>query len=278
MRNCFTNYRISVFIILAYILLLSANSHADSKASDFFKNPDREKDLLEALFKQLNDDKEALEPFTLTGEAGFLLTSGNTDTSMVKVAFESTHELENWSNRYQTQILQRTNRLSDQTVETARFEISAQLDYKLVTQNNRLFAYLEYDDNEFNRLRDQATFVAGWSHVVWNKKNSQFNYSVGPGFSHFRQTRNDITVEEGIVRGTVFYRRQLSENSRYRQSISAEVGEIIKRARAQASLTANVFDKVAMKFSLDVVYNDNVATQDEVFSTQTSISLVYQFF
>ncbi|MFT6269247.1 MAG: putative salt-induced outer membrane protein YdiY [Alphaproteobacteria bacterium] len=282
---------LKLLIIVFCILVLQMPIHAiaytaeSDKASDFFKNLSKEKNLLAALYsknRKKSDKNAKLKPFTLAGEVGVLSTSGNTDTSIVKLAIESNHEMTNWSNRYETQFLSRTNTIRSNTAasetETSRIEVSAQFDYKLVQPNNRLFAYVEYDDNQFNRLRDQATVVIGWSQVAWKEENSEFRYSIGPGYSHLRQTRNNTTIEEMIVRGTLFYNLKFGENARFRQTLSAELGEEIKKVRSQSSITANVFDKLAMKFSINLVLNDNVASQDSILSTQTSISMVYQFF
>jgi putative salt-induced outer membrane protein len=285
-------FLMTAFCILMLQLPSAAIAHAtvSDKASDFFKNLSKEKNLLEALYSKNPDKPEKtikLQPFTLAGEAGVLSASGNTDTSIVKLAIESNHEMTNWSNRYETQFLRQTNTLPNNTealgiettkIVTTRIEMSAQFDYKLVQPNNRLFAYVEYDDNQFNRLRDQATLVLGWSQVAWEKENSEFRYSIGPGYSHLRQTRNNITIEGMIVRGTLYYNLQFGENSRFRQTLSAELGEEISKTKSQSSITAKVFEKLALKFSINLIYNDNVASQDSILSTQTSISMVYQFF
>jgi putative salt-induced outer membrane protein len=263
---------------------------AHKKASEFFKNMSKEKNLIEALYNKHRDKKTNTplrKAFTLAGEAGLLSTSGNTDTSIVKLALESNHEMTNWSNRYELQFLRKTDiiRNKDRSsgtqngqIETTRVEVSAQFDYKLVQPNNRLFGYLEYDDNQFNRLRDQATVVMGWSHVLWKEENSEFRYSIGPGYSHLRQTRDNTTIKEMIVRGTMFYNLKLGKNARFRQTLSVERGEEITKAKSQSSITAKVFEKLAMKLSINLVFNDNVAIQDSSLSTQTSLSMVYQFF
>jgi putative salt-induced outer membrane protein len=274
---------------LVILLLASASwtspSFASDRASDFFKDPSRERDLLKSLFDKYNRPKAEInkdKPFSLAGEAGVLITTGNTETSIIKLAFESNHETESWSNRYEGQFLERTNTLQRDSgnieIDTRRLEVSAQFDYKLLEPNNRLFAYLEYDDNEFNRLREQATLVLGWSQVAWKSKSSEFRYSIGPGYSHFIQGRTDTRIEEMIVRGTLFYNYAFNEGTRFRQTFSAEVGEQIIKSRSQSSITAKIFDKLALKFSVNLIYNDNVSAQDSVLSTQSSISMVYQFF
>lgn len=271
--------------------IVPEQAYAQSKASDFFKNPSRERDLLKSLFDKYNrpSEKEKQEKqkkkknaLTLSGEAGVLITTGNTKTSMIKLAFESSQETTQWSNRYEGQFLERKstfrNNNENGTIDTTRIEISGQFDYKLVEPNNRLFAYLEYDDNEFNRLREQATMVVGWSQVAWTNESSEFRYSIGPGYSHVLQERNNTRIDEMIVRGTLFYNHIFKEGARFRQTLSAELGEQITKASTQSSITAKVFDKLALKFSVNLIYNDNVSLQDSVLSTQSSISMVYQFF
>ena len=151
-------YKLVNFIFVSLLLLQAPSAvHAQSKASDFFRNLSKEKNLLEALYNKnrAKPKKDAkLKPITLSGEAGLLSTSGNTNISITKLALESNHEMTNWSNRYEAQLLQRKNIIgkdeNESQVKTARFGVSAQFDYKLVEPNNRLFAYFEYDDNEFN--------------------------------------------------------------------------------------------------------------------------------
>jgi putative salt-induced outer membrane protein YdiY len=258
---------------------------AQDKASAFFKNLSKEKNLLDALYSKSRKKRHKdakFRPFTLSGEAGLLSTTGNTETSIAKVAVESNHEMTNWSNRYEMQLLRKNTVIKADSgntkIETTRIELSAQLDYKLVEPNNRLFAYIEYDDNEFNFLRDQGTLVLGWSQVGWKEENSEFRYSIGPGYSHFRQTRSNIRVEEMIIRGTLFYNLKFGKNSRFRQTLSAELGEEITKAKLQSSITSKIFERLAMKFSVNIGFNESVDVEDSNLSTQTSISMVYQFF
>jgi len=278
-------FKLFYIVLCLGILQMPAVVWAEDKASDFFRNLSKEKNLLDALYSKnrKNPKKDAkLKPFTMAGEAGLLSTTGNTNTSIVKLAIESNHEMTNWSNRYETQFLQKNNSIRKDTgkveIETTRFEVSAQMDYKLVEPNNRLFAYVEYDDNEFNHLRDQATVVFGWSQVMWKEDKSEFRYSIGPGYSHINQERNNRKIDETIVRGTLFYNLKFGDNARFRQTLSAEIGEEITKARSQSSVSAKIFEKLAMKFSVNLIFNDNVAERDSVLSTQTSISMIYQFF
>lgn len=257
---------------------------AQEKASDFFLDPSKEKDLLASLFEQ-NDKQNADEKgFKLGGEAGLLITSGNTDTQMLKMAFDSTHELEKWSNNYNLSFLQQQNRIRtrtpnvSRTTKTERIELNAQLDYKLKNPDHRLFAYFEFDDNQFNSLRDQITAVIGWSQIAWKEQSSSLRYSIGPGYSHFEQEQTQTIIDELIVRGSLFLDYSLSSSSQFKQSISAELGEQVSKASSTSSITAKLFEDLAMKFSVELIFNDSLSDQGDSLSTQTSITMVYQFF
>lgn len=272
-------------ILFTSMLVWLSPCLGQSKASDFFKNPSKEKDLLKSLFESNDKKQRPDQPFSLDGELGVLATTGNTDTSMIKLAIDSSHEMEDWSNRYEAQFLQRNNTFEStevegatETIKTTRVGISAQFDYKLTKDTNRLFGYLEYDDNQFNNLREQITLVTGWSQVMWKEAESEFRYSIGPGYSHFKQESTDVQVESMIVRGTMLYNYTFSKSSRFRQEFAAELGDQIAKVRSQSSFTSKIFKKLAMKLSFNVVLNDSVAEGDKVLSTQTSVSMVYQFF
>lgn len=273
--------RLLIFVI--FYLFLSSLS-AQESVTDFFLDPSKEKDLLAALFESDESQNELDKPFTLDAEAGVLLTSGNTESRLVKLAFDSSHELDKWSNRYEVNILERQNVLEneisgiDENITTNRIEVSAQFDYKLSNPEHRLFGYLEFDDNQFNLLRNQMTVVAGWSQVLWQKEKSSLRYSIGPGYSSIEQERTSTTIDEFIARGSFAFHYAISEHARIYQSLSAELGDKTSTVRGQLSLTAKVFDKLAMKLGVEISFNDGIAEQENAYSTQTSISMVYHFF
>lgn len=272
-------------IFLLGLLAWQLPCFGQSKASDFFKDPSKEKDLLASLFKTNDRKQNPNRPFALDGEVGLLITTGNSDTSMIKLALDSSQELEDWSNRYEVQLLQRINTIKSSSsesgtdeIETTRILVSGQFDYKLTDETKRLFGYVEFDDNQFNLLREQFTAVTGWSQVMWQNSESQFRYSIGPGYSHFLQERTGTRLSGPITRGTLLYSLKFNKHARFRQEISAEVGNGLSKAQSNTSFTSTIFKKLGMKLSFNVVFNENVAEEDKVLSTQTSVSMVYQFF
>lgn len=237
-----------------------------------------------------NSDVSAIG-MTLDGEFGFLYASGNTNTSTFKAALTSDHELENWSNRYLSELLYKQNKSngegSSSVVTAQRFLASAQLDYKLSNAANRLFVYAEYEDDRFSGFRYQTSFATGWSSVAWKDESSQFRYSIGPGYSHSQLERYDDannalheTFNEMIIRGSFDYRLNVSSTTKFRQQFSTEAGEQNRRTRSETSLSTNLVQSLGMKLSFVMLYNDALSDTNKgnELSTETTISLVYQFF
>jgi putative salt-induced outer membrane protein YdiY len=278
-------------MLMLALLVASASSFAENKidtqekASDFFKNPSASRNLIKLLNTTVSDDwsdtDEQGPSFDLDGEFGALVTTGNTSTRMLKLALDSKQELQSWSNQYFLQVLRRKTELDDddvQVLETNRIQVSAQFDYKLTHPNNRLFGYAEYDDNQFLRVRDQFTAVVGWSQLAWKKRHTEFRYSIGPGYTRSEQDDTGLKVREAIIRTTADYQYRFKNDARFRQTLSAEMGEVNTRARSKTSVSAKIFERLAMKFSFEMAVDENVSQEVDTFTTQTSISMVYQFF
>lgn len=243
-------------------------------------------DILKKLYLKERQQKQKPEGMNLSGEFGVLSATGNTNTTTFKAALTSEHEMRRWSNRYHTELIYKQNKVDSDTIVTAqRFSTNVQLDYKLPSKNNRLFVYAEYDHDRFNGFRYQSALAAGWSTHAWKNKDSQFRYSVGPGYSYSEReiinaenyTSHDV-FKEMIVRASLDYRLTLSDSANFRQFVSTEAGQETNRSRAETTLTASIIESLAMKLSFVMIYNDGTLQENVDLSTETSVSLVYQFF
>lgn len=247
---------------------------------------DASSDILKKLYLKEKKQRENIQGVTLSGEFGLLAASGNTNTSTFKAALTSEHEMRQWSNSYYSEVVYKQNEVDDETIVTAqRFLMNAQLDYKLPSKNKRLFLYGEYDDNRFNGFRYQTAVAAGWSAHAWKNTESQLRYSVGPGYSYAEREVIDAenhksyeTFNEMIVRASLDYRLSLNDSAKFRQFVSTEAGQETNRSRSETTLTASIIESLAMKLSFVMIYNDSTLQINEDLSTETSVSLVYQFF
>lgn len=236
--------------------------------------------LYHADFSPSTDDK--IPHFSLDGELGALVNTGNTSAASIKAGLNADHETENWSSVYFTEMLYKESAVygEEREISAQRFYTSAQIDYKLHQPGRRLFMYGDYEDDSFSGYDHRASLAAGWSQRVWRDEDSEFRYSIGPGYA-FVDVENEIddSINDGvIVRASAEYKYHWTSGAKLRQFLSTEAGADNTKSRSETSLSANVFGSLAMKLSFILNHETDTAEDVAQLSTETSVALVYQFF
>ena len=222
------------------------------------------------------------KPFTMDGEFGLIVTTGNTETTSATAGITAQQELENWSNDYQIKGLYKEETVIQDGEEVERtsaqkFFASAQGNYKLENPDHRLFAFSSYEDDRFSNFAYQATLAGGWSQKMWETEKTAFEYSVGPGYS-WAETQAGVDNDSFIVRGSAAFKWFISDTAKFTQTASTEVGSENTKSRAESALTATISGSLSMKFSVRLDHNSNVAEGVEKLDTETAVTLVYNFF
>lgn len=218
------------------------------------------------------------KPFSLDGELGFIFTSGNTKTTSANAALNATQELESWSNEYTAKGLYKKDEVNGvETTSAQKLFASAQGNYKLENPNHRLFVFASYEDDRFGAFNYQGTLAGGWNHSVWKDEQSEFDYSIGPGYS-FAETVDGEDADGVVVRGAFNYRYTISENAKFTQKFSTEVGSDNTKSRSESAVTAKLAGGLSMKIALKFDHNSEAAEGRENLDTETSVNLVYTFF
>ena len=226
--------------------------------------------------------QDETKPFTMDGEFGLIVTTGNTETSSMTAGITAQQEFENWSNDYALEGLYKKETVPVDGVEVERtsaqkFFASAQGNYKLENPDHRLFVFSSYEDDRLSNFDYQATIAGGWSQKVWKTDKSAFEYSIGPGYS-FSETQTGEDTSSFIVRGSLAYKWFISDTAKFTQTVSTEVGSENTKSRAESALTATISGSLSMKVSLRLDHNSDVNPGVENLDTETSVTLVYNFF
>ena len=222
------------------------------------------------------------KPFTMDGEFGLIVTTGNTESTSATAGITAQQELENWSNDYQIKGLYKEETVIQDGEEVERtsaqkFFASAQGNYKLENPDHRLFAFSSYEDDRFSNFAYQATLAGGWSQKMWETEKTAFEYSVGPGYS-WAETQAGVDNDSFIVRGSAAFKWFISDTAKFTQTASTEVGSENTKSRAESALTATISGSLSMKVSVRLDHNSNVAEGVEKLDTETAVTLVYNFF
>lgn len=253
-------------------------------ASVSFSTLATDRDLIQTLYHAdfTPDTDDEIPRFTLDGELGVLVNTGNTSAASVKAGINADHETEHWSSLYFAEMLYKESTVDsgEREVTAKRLYGSAQFDYKLNMPGRRLFMYGDYEDDDFNGYEHRASLAAGWSQRLWRDEESEFRYSIGPGYA-FVEPEEETTdsVNDGvIVRASAEYKYHWNSGAKLRQFLSTEAGADNTKSRSETSLSANVFGSLAMKLSFILSHESDTAEDIDPLSTETSVALVYQFF
>jgi len=260
-------------IILASILL-AASFGTDAHASSF-------------MFDDIQDRDPAVEEdsWSASAEFGFLMRSGNTETQSWKTKLDLSRDAGMWRHKgmidYYRQ--ERETDTGDTAIDADRLFISLQSNRMFKSsERSSLFVYTSYEDDALNSFDYQATIAAGYGARYSFHEKLYADFEVGPGMSYNKFATTGETESDAILRMATNVNWTISENSKFTQLISTEIGEDNTRSRAVSSLTANLNSRLAMRLSLTLTHNSTVAMQGdgsfpEKLDTETAVTLVYTF-
>lgn len=221
---------------------------------------------------------DEVKPFSMDGEFGYIATTGNTETTSVKGKLSAHQELTKWSNDYTIEVLYKKDEIDEVEKTTAqKYFLSGQANFKLEDPNHRIFGFASYADDKFSSYNYQATLATGWSQKVWEDKLSQFNYSIGPGYS-FAETSDGEEQNSLIVRAALDYQWKISDTAHFKQLLSTEIGEDNTKSKSETSVSAKISGGLSLKVSLILDHNSDVNDNTDNLDTQTAVTLVYSFF
>ncbi len=235
---------------------------------------------LVAPMAAMAQDDEPVKPFSMDGEFGLIVTTGNTESSTMKAKLSAHQELEMWSNDFSLEGLYKQDEDDDTNKKETTAQniyMAGQANYKLSNPNHRLFLFGSYEDDRFSSYNYQSTLALGWSERLWETKKTKFEYSIGPGYA-FVETDEDEDESSVILRGSMDFHWKISESANFSQLVSTEYGQYNTKSRSETALTAKINGSLAMKLSLTMDHNSNVSSDTEKLDTTTAVTLVYTFF
>ena len=229
--------------------------------------------------------------------AGYLASSGNTDTTAFTFDSEINYDVNKWHNNLIGRaILQSAD--NDATAEA--YKLAYNLKYDL-TERTYLFGLLDYNNNRFSSFDQQMFEVVGVGRrfIVSEKHNLSGEVGIGASQSDFRDCKLDDALAVGAdpdtycgppqpapfgtsenevtYRASGEYTWQISENASFLQRLAVNVGSANTRTESLTELRAGVVGDIALVLSYTIVNNSDVAPGTDKTDTFPAISLEYAF-
>lgn len=217
------------------------------------------------------------------GEAGLVVSSGNTQTETANAKLNLAREDGKWKNAFGLAGLY----ASDDTGTTAqRWEALTQSDYNF-SPKTFWFGATRYEKDEFSGFEYQATVSSGLGRKFINTDRTKFTGSAGLGYKFFetRDAFDEVTGvllqpgdsdSEAVFRGTLDLDHQLTETTSLVDKFILEAGADNTFVQNDVSLQVKMNAVLALAVGYSVRHNTDPPIGFKKTDTLTTVNLVYE--
>lgn len=225
--------------------------------------------LVLAASSALAQDEEGL-----SGQVafGYLATSGNAENENLNLSFGGNFNAERWHHRLNGLAV----RASTSGIDTAEaYGLTWKTSYD-INETDYLFGVVAWNSDEFSGYDQQLREVLGYGRRFIDRERHVLNAEAGAGFRQ-ADLRDGTSEDESILRLATDYRWTISDTSNFSQLLAVESGSDNTYVEAVSSLSANIWDNIALVLSYTIKRNSEVPVNTVKRDTFTAISLEYSF-
>ncbi|MEZ5472251.1 MAG: DUF481 domain-containing protein [Marinicella sp.] len=208
-----------------------------------------------------------------TGQLGFSMTSGNSDTENLTAGLAIKRESEKWVSDLSLDLL----RASTNDVETAeRYTLNTKTGYKF-DENDYGYYGTRWDKDNFSGFDYTISTTVGWGHKFYDNEESKLITEVGLGY---KTEAYDIDRTENngmILAGKMDYMRQITETTKFEDVLVVEAGQDNTFIQNDLGFSFKVSEKFAVKLAHQYRHNTDAPAGRKSTDTLVSANLVYDF-
>jgi putative salt-induced outer membrane protein len=226
----------------------------------------------------------ALADWTGKGEAGLVISTGNTETKSANLKIALANETDAFVNKIGSSALYAWT--DDEGTTAQRWDVYGETHYNF-SPRNFVFAAGRYEDDRFSGFEYQAALSGGVGRKFIDNERTKFVGTVGVGYKFF-ETRDVFDEETGelilpgdsenevIFRGTLDFEHQFTETTSLVDKFIVEAGAENTFLENGLSLQVKMTDVLALAVGYVVRHNTDPPAGFEKTDTLTTINLVYE--
>jgi putative salt-induced outer membrane protein len=222
--------------------------------------------------------------WTGKGEAGLVISSGNTDTKTGNLKLALANEIDKWKHQFGAAALYASSDPDGTTAQ--RWEVSEQTDYNY-SAHDFWFGAGRYEDDRFSGFEYQATVSAGYGRKFVDTDVTKFVGTAGVGYKFFETSDvfdevTGVLIEpgesdsEGVFRGTLDYNHNFTATTSLLDKFVVEAGADNTFLQNDLALQVKMTDVLALAVGYSVRHNTDPQVGFEKTDTLTTINLVYE--
>ncbi len=221
--------------------------------------------------------KEEKSPWTSSAEFGFIRTTGNTVSQTTVGKFDTVYEVEKWRHTGHAEAFgqQADDDDGNSDVSAERYQLSGKSDYKF-NELNYVYGLIDLNKDRFSGFKYDHVVSVGYGHKAIKRDDMELDLEVGPGV-RFYKPDDENNDEEAVLRLAAKYWWKITENSKFTQDVSTEIGESVTSTESITGVQANINKTLALKFTYKVQNKSDVPDGNKKTDTQAGMTLVYNF-
>jgi len=222
-------------------------------------------------------------------EFGLIVNKGNAENTAFKLKGNLYQDFTHWRNHFKFDGLYREDtdaESKEETVSAERYFFSMQGNYKIGEDNQSLFLYGDYEDDEFSGKEYTATFAIGYGARLFEGRKNTVDFDIGPGISVTR-TDDEIELFDGIervqqghlLRLALQWERNISQRTRFNQDVSIErsLSGLNTRVLSETALVTQVLGGIGFKVAYTFRHNSQPEEEKLKRDSEISATLIYSF-
>ncbi len=208
-----------------------------------------------------------------TGQLGFSMTSGNSDTENLSAGLSVKRETERWVSDLSIDLL----RASSDDVDTAeRFTINTKTGYKF-DDNDYAYYGTRYDNDNFSGFDYTITTTVGWGHKFHDDEKSRLITELGLGYKTEALDVDRSENNGAVLTGKMDYMRQITETTKFEDVLLVEASDDNTFIQNDLGFSFKVSEKFAVKLAHQYRHNTDAPAGRDSTDTLVSANLVYDF-
>lgn len=237
------------------------------------------------------EEKKSDEGWSGSGEAGFAMTSGNTQSENLNIKFNIKKEDPLWKYGFYFNALRSKGEVNGSYDVTAnQYETGASAGYKF-DERSYMVGAARYQDDEFSPYTYQFVLSLSYGYTVVKNPMTEFFVEIGPGYRRLDPQPYEVTsgdppvtseIDPGaennfVGRGLMAYKHKFNDSTTFENVSLVEAGSNNTYFQNDAGLSVSMSDRLALKLGYQIRYNSEVRETLDKTDQLITTNVVFKF-
>ena len=203
---------------------------------------------------------------------GYVASSGNSESESLAFTSKFGFEREGLSHKFSLDVF---SGAQNGTTSAERYTAAYQVNTE-ITATQSAFGRIDYDDDRFSGFDYQAAATIGLTSKWSVPEGHTLTTDVGVGMRSSKLSLGG-SEDEGIIRLAAAYALVVNDNSKFEQTLSADIGEESTISKAVSSYSVAISDALSLDVGLHFKHVSEPAFGAKSLDRETTVSLAYSF-